>query len=338
MSIGQEIIDYIPALFNITSSRRKVRCNHTCKEGKCICMDVEQLGLLRKVLSEEDQLLINLVEEHVYTQNLKNHIDENWICSIESNFFGYGKTLKKKEIKEILEKFAYERGMIEETFKVITVIYAINSSEKTENRNTIVKLSMYATFSEKYASILFQALICLTLGYCMRETNKEEKECYKAALINLFNELNMVDISMQDRLCASIDKYRRVLLDTSCSVASVIAYSLGIYQKELMKKGFNLSDGGKRKINQLYKVLRVLLDIAGISVEELPELSMVAGLPEEAEVIKKEYDSVIDLLEEAKSEERRLKFVLEELNKAFWKSIEIYTETTDDIRNKMEKL
>lgn len=49
MSKQQKIEDYVPVLYNINFDTKKGCDSHTCKKGKCICMDEEQASVLTEL-------------------------------------------------------------------------------------------------------------------------------------------------------------------------------------------------------------------------------------------------------------------------------------------------
>ena len=221
---------------------------------------------------------------------------------------------------------------------MIPIIYAINSAVEITERNAFIRLSSYVTFSQKCILVLFQSLICLTLGYYINGADEAKKQFLQEKMVEVFNQVNRVDTEMEVRIYSAIEKYINAWGCHKCEFAVSIVYQLEEILDKAEKGIDNIPIYIKREISQLYDFLKQLLEMLDISVIEFPELTMVQGLPDETHIVQvKEYDKVIDFIEQCRNDRNvDFNFVIKSLIAEFEKGIQIEDEAFERIQTEMK--
>ena len=333
----QEIKDCTPAFYNVIFDRKTKCYSSSCIDGKCICMDSEQAGLLRKLLSEDDQISMNFEGERVVFKNSQSHPLQEWVCSQASEaesvysqkFFTHQNIFKGSELQEILDGFIKLGNGYEDVFKSIPVIYMINYSKDIRSRDTLINLCVYASCAEQYLYVLFRAVICRTIGCCKMAKSQEE---YASELAKLFGRLDNLLNSRTEgkrRLLQVIDDYitawRNMNDEEGIADARMIFNLLNEYRKHLLdSEKETFFDRERERYGNLYCLLKKILETENISTKNFPVLNFVDMTKNDTE-----YEDIIKILDAAKGDIEKLDRILSELNMIFWSGIDIPSETIE---------
>ena len=338
-----ELEDYVPILYNVIFEGAKECYSHSCEDGKCICMDSEQMGLLRKMLSEDDEIVMDLTGGKAVFKNMQSKLIAGWICRQapktgkrgSETFFFRGNLLGDKEAKIKLEELGAIGSAFEEVIKSIPVIIKTNYSHNIENRDTLINLCAYAACSEKCIYILFRAVICRTIGCCQRAGNQEEKEQYAAKVAEMFERLNCLyresnEIRgiLHDDIESYISDWYNIKDDEVKGLIRNICRVLEEYRKEIqMSKGNLLQVYEKGKCEKLYCILKKIFETGNVSTKGFPKLEF-----DSSEQDGTEYDAIIDMLDKVKDNQEKLSRIWEKLFRVFWTDVEVPSESIEEMQ------
>lgn len=337
MSKQQKIEDYVPVLYNINFDTKKGCDSHTCKKGKCICMDEEQAGLVRKIYSEDDQIAMDLVDSRFVFRNLQQKCIDELVCNTTADTYGRGSLFKingyiEEKFNQLLDALAkYGSNVIADVWNTIPVVFMVNSVQKIQDRNTLVDLCVYAPCPERYLFILFRAAICRTVGCCKNAKNDLEKTQYAQELAKLFCKLNdqFKQRSQIDRLRAVIREYARNCYNKEQGLIRNVANVLDEFEKQLRTgSGRKISDYDLAKCGNLYSILLKILQTGEMSIDSFPTLEFVKESTNATE-----YDEIVQILERVQHDKEKLASVLTELSNVFWKDVDVSSEALAKMEN-----
>lgn len=341
-----KIEDYTFVLYNIMLyNENKNNCtecdNLQCKWGNCICIDHEQTGLLRRLLSEEDQIAFSFDNKRSIFLNLQNRLRREDLCQQSEDELYHNRFSSGYEeiVNQLIEAYRVSNLHLLDVIKALPIQYATNSLHGLEERNPLLFLCKYAPCSEKYLSILFRALICKTIGCCKRAKIREEKEAYAKELVKLLNHLKAVldkDDKQVIHQCMSganrfISKWS-LLKSKSCKILKqTIENELMVYLENLADSTENFKanqEAGRH--HQMYCLLKKILETADINTEDLPKLPFAEY--ENAADIKTDYDTVIEILDCVKQSTDKLAKIWTILSRIFWSGEDIPTDELENIK------
>lgn len=329
-----KIEDCTHSLYNIwfAGAKRKNEClSIRCSKGSCICIDREQTGLLRKVLSKEDRMAMSFVGERAFFQNLQNPLWEEDICgdavtdkTIYCNalFCNKFSPVDEGNVCQIIKEYNV-KGLLD-VIKMIPAIYTTNSLHRFEERESLIYLCKYAPDAEGYITVLLRMVICATIDCCQKAKTKEQKEAYEGSLVKLFNRLETVlyqDYGKMDKYCIeNVEAYSEIWKKTKLKCckpyALAILSELQTYRQELEEsvERPEMTEETNRH-QKLYSLLKKILTTADVSAKNLPELFLVdCG---DSENTKTEYDEIMEILDEVKSDAGKLGETWEILSRIF---------------------
>ncbi len=347
---GHKIEDYTFALYNIMFADIEAddECySLMCKDGKCICLDYEQAGLLRKLLSDEDQIAMFSKGERFYFRNLQSSLLIEGICEqisadkeIYCDVFFRNRFFPeyKEKLCQIITACGACHNNLMNVIKSIPTIYMTNSLHKIEERDSLIYLCIYSPCTERYISILLRAIICRTIGCCQRAENRESKESYVYELAKLLNRLAALlvrdDRKIVNQCINAVEEYNVIWEnfqeDVGEALTRTISNGLQEYRKELegyIEKRVDAYEEGRH--NKLYCILKKILETADMSVTALPDFQFADF---ECEIT--DYDKVINLLDSVKSDAEKLDKIWSILSRIFWEGEDI---PTDDLEQ-MERI
>lgn len=312
-----------------------------CEEGKCICLDCEQNGLLRKVLSEEDQIAMNFSGERIFFQNLQNRSYKDSVCKqvTPDNEIYYNGLFRNRffpeytnTIEQMLKTYDISNLRLLEVIKSIPILFTTNSLHKFEERDSLIYLCRFSSYAERYISILLRAVICKTLGFFQQENNQSAREAYVNRIGQFLTRLETV-YSLDDNLTLNqcidcVEKYRDIWDKMKGTRRASIVDALDEYGKQLEDRVSNCDEPRHHK---LYSLLKKIFVTADLSITALPELPFTDY--EDAQDIITDYDCVMDILEQVKQEEDKLKEIWEILSRIFWGGEDIPTDDMERMRS-----
>ena len=318
-----------------------------CNTKKCICMDNEQAGLFRKLLSEEDQIVMDLMEGEgrFFFQNMQSRLFEERIChqtpfdqNIYCNVFYRNRYFPhcKEKLCQIVEAYMYSDNNLMNVIKSVPTIFATNSLHKIGERDSLIYLCRYSPCAERYISVLLRAIICRTIGCCQRAKNQEEKEAYVSELAKLLHRLAAVldqdSSEMVDQCIDTAERYIDMWKDTGLgkSVVGNISHELQEYGEELRRaKRKRLVTYEEGRYDKLYRILKKILETADVSITALPDLPFA-----DFEDGETDYDTVMDILDNVKNDAGKLTKIWSILSLIFWSGEDI----PSDKMEQMERL
>ncbi|MBD5513918.1 MAG: hypothetical protein HDR06_04485 [Lachnospiraceae bacterium] len=335
-----KIEDYTFVLYDIMFYGEKPnddgKCDSLlCERGKCICIDHEQTGLLRKLLSEEDQIVLPFEDEWPFSLNLQNILrEENRCAQSEKKMY---RNIFFPEYEEIVFRlpeayYVYNHHLLD-VIKSIPILYTTNSMHKIKERDSLIYLCRYAPCAERYLSVLLRGVICRTIGCCKNAETPEEKEAYARKLVKSLNRLKTVlnqndkKILYQciDNVNTYISKWDKLNSNISVSLNLPISHELMVYWEELNDCTENLTaknEDGRH--DKLYCLLKKILETADIRTTDFPELPFAEY--KDAADIKTDYDKVIDILDHVKHDTNKLEKIWTILSRIFWSGEDIPTD------------
>ncbi len=346
MEIKREIKCYTPGLYNIVCGEGNERCNgYSCEEGKCICMDKEQEGLLRKLVSRQDLLIMNINGDRICFVNLASSFVEEWICSYETkgecskNFFDFTKSINDAELQKFLENRSGGNIEYDDILKVIPVIYMINFSNKIEDRNPIINLCVFSDCQDFYLTEVFKSVICRTIACCKKAEKQEQKDAYVHTLALMIKRLNDTfnkQISEKDKVVCAIDSYSQAWRKSKSKIkwgTRAISHMLETYRKDVEEKIENTREISEEyKYDKLYSISKKILETSGVSTDILPSLSFVNIERINNEYQYTEYDEILGILDAVKSDKDKLVNVWDAINKIFLYDAEVSTEDIEELQ------
>lgn len=312
-----------------------------CDTGKCICMDKEQAGLFRKLLSEEDQIAMCFMEGRFVFQNMQNRLFEEGIChqtpfdqNIYCNVFFRNRyfPLCKEILCQRLEEYKYSDNNLMNVIKSVPTIFVTNSLHKIGERDSLIYLCRYSPCAGRYISVLLRAIICKTIGCCQGAANQEEKEAYVSELARLLHRLAAVldqdSSEMLDQCIDKVEKYIDMWKATGLrkSVIENISHELQGYGEELRcGQGERIATYEDGTYDKLYCILKKILETADVSITALPDLPF-AGFEDETD-----YDIVMDILDNVKNDAGKLTKILSILSRIFWGGEDIPSDEMEEM-------
>lgn len=339
----RKIEDCIPVLYNIIFAADSDACEIVaCRSGKCICMDMEQAGLLRKILSDDDQIIMDIDAKRTIYINLQNKYREEFACDdavSEENrrlFFRKNRDSNLDEIKKIFREIARSWNHFADVWQTIPVVYMINENQSILNRNTLVHLCAYAPCPERFLYIFFRVAICKTAGYCKHMEDNLQTQQYANNLAKLFQSLNAAfkgrGIKEEKQLDRAIDEYIRQCRTQEPYVdmheVRNMANQLEAYRRE--QPGFwrTISSHELARCGKLYEIVLKIFQTVDISTAAFPDLVFVK---------KKltgytEYDEIIHILDAVKNDQKKLFEILSEVSCVFSKDVDVPTESIEEMQ------
>lgn len=346
----QKMIDHTFILYNVMfyNQNKTDSCySKLCEGEKCICIDREQSGLLRKLWSPDDMIAACVSDEYLFFLNEQNPLQEYDLC--------------KDSPREIASKYPLFRnrffpeyieilnGMSElpvssalsmmNVVKTIPILYTTNSMHSFKERESLIYLCKYAPCTETYQLILLRALICKAIGCCQR-ASLEEKENYLAGLTDFLNRLKIKleqdDKDMIDQCAENVEMYIQkwnelIRTDESLRFSGPsIGNELQDYLNELVgisEKSSTADSTGTRY--NLYLLLKKILQTANLSISDLPELPF----ENYRNSVGTDYDQVIDILDNVRHDTDKLREIWAILAQVFWRSEDI---TKEEIEKMMQ--
>ena len=286
----QKMIDHTYIFYNVmfyNQNEGDSCCSQLCAWEKCICIDNEQVGLLRKLLSPNDLIEVWSLGEHFVFKNSQNPLKKNDFCEDSSEEIANNYSLFPNRFfphyVEIMEKMIQARNCpvlgVKNVVKAIPILYTTNSKHGFKERDSLIYLCKYAPCAETYLMILFRALICKAIG-CCQSANPEEKEKYLTDLINFLNRLKEIleqdDKDMIEQCDRNVQRYLQKwceLINRADMPCMPITDELQDYLKELEGlKGETSSVNSAGTLYNLYLLLKKILETADLSVSKLPKL------------------------------------------------------------------
>lgn len=339
------IEDCTSVLYNImfTGIPEDDQCNsRKCDTGKCICMDNEQAGLFRKLLSEKDQIAMCPTDERFFFNNMQSQFYEEGVCKqapfnqdIYCNVFYRNRYFpqSKKILCQMVEKYTYSDNRLMDVIKSVPIIFVINSLHKIKERDSLIYLCRYSPCAERYMSVLLRAIICRTIGCCQRAKNQEEKEAYVSRLAGLLHRLAAVldydGTEMLDQYIDTVDMYIDMWRAAGLreSAAENISHELRRYREELCrskrKRMATYEDG---RYDKLYCILKKILETADVSITALPDLPFA-----DFEDGETDYDIVMSILDNVKNDVGKLAEIWSILSRIFWSGEDIPSDEMEEM-------
>ncbi len=350
MNEKQAINISIPVIYNFVFNEEPCKMK-ACTGGKCICMSEEQAGILRKYLCDDDTLGMGLHSGNIYFANLGNiteGVPKDWICDFDKEgvCFFY-KNMKLNSSSEWNELTSMDELNISEFYRMvrnIPIIYVLNMKNTIDERGTLLGLCSYSESPERFMEILFQTIICTIIGFYKREKDSSKREQFTVELENLFHKMNAlqkIDTKKEIRkdLCNSIDMYSEQLYQCSTFLERDIANKLMDYLRSIETGQRNMQGDifadmdelEKEKFGYLYQIVKKLLELERIKTSRFPQISICIECSEHDE-----YMRILHILDCVKDDEKKKEKVLSELNIAFWKGVEIPSETIEMLEQYLE--
>lgn len=342
-----KIEDCTSVLYNIAfvDPKKDDKCySLMCRDGKCICMDREQSGLLRKILSEEDQMAMEYAGERFFFQNLQSQLFQEGVCkqslASQDTYYEtlfYNRFLlpeDEEKLCEIIEAYRFLNRNLMDVIKSIPTIHMVNATLDIKERNSLIYLCIYSPYAERYMSILFRAIICRTIGCCQKGETQEEKEQYVCELAKLFEQLaELYDKDTQEIIntiakCVEryIDGWKKIESGQCGAEVRNILNELQVYSRELENAATRHMAEEEGRYSKLYCILKKILETADISVKGLPDLPF-ADFEDE----KTDYDKVVNILDIVKNDEAKRKEIWSILSRIFWGGEDIPTDEIEEM-------
>lgn len=335
-----KMADYTFVLYNVLFYDEKLnnsnRCSSLlCKRGNCICIDHEQTGLLRKLLSDEDTIVLPFIKGQPFSKNLQNTLHKENLCQQTKLELYHDRfpSVYNTRLDRMITEYLVSSFCLLDVIKTLPVQYATNSLHKFENRDSLLYLCRYAPCSEKYLSILFRALICTTIDCCQKAKNDAEKKAHAEGLVSVLNRLKEI-FEQEDKQLMNQYQHGAITFMTNwqllesdlCksltnTVSRELTDYLGKYSENLNN---NLEEG---KHYHLYALLKKILETADISTTDFPDLPF-RDYPDAAD-FECEYTTVQSILETAKQNADTLNEIWKTLYNIFENGDEIPSEEID---------
>lgn len=335
-----KIADYTFVLYNVLFYNGKPnnsdKCSSLlCKRGSCICIDHEQTGLLRKLLSDEDTIVLPFVKGQPFSKNLQNTLHKEYLCQ-QTGLELYCNSFSpecEEYVNKMMEVYGVSSLCLLDVIKTLPVQYATNSLHKFEERDSLLYLCRYAPCSEKYLSILFRALICRTIGCCEKAKTREEKEAYVTELVAVLNRLKAILEQDDEQLRNQYQRGAIIFMENWQLLESDLCKSLtDTMLCELMDYLQNYSEYSNQNLEEgkhyhLYALLKKILETADISTTDFPDLPFRDY--QDAADFECEYVKVQSILDQAKRDTDKLNEIWKTLFDIFWSEDEIPSEEID---------
>lgn len=352
---AHKIEDYTFVLYNIMFYKytgKLDECNSLlCKRGKCICIDQEQTGLLRKLLSAPD--LITLFDDgtRIAFQNHQNTIREECICkesvpdkALFYNVFYPNKfSLEyKNDILSMIQMSSDSHSIVKDVVQSIPILYAANSLYKFDERHSLIYLCKYTPCAAQYISILLRAVICRTID-CCQNADRAEKEAYVSRLVDFLNffkvVLNQGNREMKERCIECLDTYAErweELFGDSKSQPLFYVDELEKYRNILeSKEEITLDNRDVETFHNMYCLLKKLLqtaDISPLKLWKMPKsLFTAVNLKQSTHT---EYHTAIEILDRVKHDTEKLNEIRQTLSQIFARGVDF---PSDELA-KMQKI
>lgn len=339
----QKMIDHTFILYNVMfyNQNKTDSCySKLCERGKCICIDREQTGLLRKLWSPDDMIAVCVSDEHFIFTNEQNPLQEDDFCKDSPREIASKYPLfRNRFFPEYTEILNGMRGLpasfapsMMNVLKTIPILYTTNSMHSFKERDSLIYLCKYAPCTETYQLILFRALICKAIGCCQR-ASLEEKENYLSDLTDFLNrlkkKLEQDDQDMINQCAENVERYIQEwdkLIQTDASLL-FFAPSIGDALQDYLNELVGISERSSTADNtgtlyNLYLLLKKILETANLSISGLPELPFENYRYSEGT----DYDQVIDILDNVRHDTGKLREIWEILAQVFWKGEDIIKE------------
>lgn len=345
----QKIEDCMPVLYNVmfADENERSECDSLkCWDGKSICMDKEQAGLLRKLLSEEDQIAMCFAGERVYFQNLQNRLSEKYFCTqapterdvyCDKLFHNRHFPDEKEKLGQLVKLHELSSIGLMNVIQSIPAIYMINSLYEIKERDSLIYLCRYAPCVETYISMFLRAIICRTIGCCKKAGDRGQKEAYVWELAKLLNKLAGVltqnNIKMKKQYRKAVGKYidmwkQLEAVYMGCSIANVISSSLQNYEEKLGDKDQKQIDViPKGSYDKLYRILQKIHETTDMPKVDFPNLPFESFEDDETD-----YDEVMHILDNVKDDVNKREEILSILSRIFWGGEDIPTDELDRMR------
>ncbi len=340
----QKMIDHTFILYNVmfyNQSETDSCYSKLCEGEKCICIDNEQTGLLRKLWSPDDMISVFVSGERFFFLNEQNLLQEDDFCKDSPEKIASKYPLFRNRFfpkyAEILsgmgETPASSALSMMNVVKTITILYTTNSMHSFKERDSLIYLCKYAPCTETYQLTLFRALICKAIGCCQR-ANSEEKENYLSGLTDFLKRLKKTleqdDKDVIDQCAENVEmyiqKWNELISQTDASLLFSrlsIGNELQDYLNELegiIGRPSTVNNTGT--LHNLYLLLKKILETANLSISDLPELPF----KNYKDSVGTDYDQVIDILDNVMHDTGKLREIWAILAQAFWRSEDISEE------------
>lgn len=339
-----KIADYTFVLYNVLFYNGKPnnsdKCSSLlCKRGSCICIDHEQTGLLRTLLSGEDTIVLPFVKGQQFSMNLQNILHKENLCQ-QTELELYCNRFSpecEEHVNKMMEVYGVSNLCLLDVIKTLPIQYATNSLHKFEERDSLLYLCRYAPCSEKYLSILFRALICRTIGCCKKAKTREEKEAYATELVAVLKRLKSILEQDDEQLRSQYQRGAIIFMqnwqllesDLCKSLTDPILWELMDYSKNLMESSENSKENLEEgKHYYMYRLLKKILETADISTTDFPELPF-KDYPDSAS-FEPANNKVLSILDQAKNA-GKLNEIWTILFNVFWNEDEIPSEEIENM-------
>lgn len=320
-----------------------------CERGKCICVDHEQTGLLRGLLSVHDQIILSDEEGRIAFENLQNKIQNKYICqqatSSETPFYNtfypnrFSPECKDGVLSMIRSPSAGHSSVVDVVVS-IPLLYAVNSRFPFHERNSLIYLCRYAPCAAQYISALLGAVIYKTIGYCQNASQKE-KEAYVSRLTNFLNFLISIlkngNSEIKNQYIESLDIYERTwenLFFDRKALAMPLIDALEDYRNELADQTeITLDERDIGTFHSMYCLLRKLLqtaDISGWKLRKMPESLFMGEKRDPSEAT--DYGAIIKILDIVKRDAEKLGEIWRVLSRIFFRGVEVPAEELEKMR------
>lgn len=346
----QKMVDHTFILYNVMfyNQNKTDSCySKLCEGEKCICIDCEQTGLLRKLWSPDDMIAACVSNEHFFFSNEQNPLQKDDLCKdspreivnkyqlLSNRFFP-----EYTEILSGMREFPVSSApSMMNVVKTIPILYTTNSMHSFKERDSLIYLCKYAPCTETYQLILLRALICKAIGCCQR-ASLEEKENYLSGLTDFLNrlkkKLEQDDKLMIDQCAENVGMYIQKWYELIRTDASLLfsGPSIGNELQDYLNELVGISERSSTADNtgtchNLYLLLKKILETADLSISDLPELPF----ENYRNSVGTDYDQVIDILDKVRHDTGKLKEIWAILAQVFWRSEDI---TKEEIEKMMQ--
>lgn len=348
----EQIGEYIPALYNVLFQNKKDECfSHACEQGdmQCVCLGLEQAALIRKYWIEEDPLVFVLKGDIPYFINEEYEKDlkhKHWLCIFpmsekkKNKFFINQSLYEKKDWQCVWNRFT---NNLKDTAIMLSVVFTLNTQKSISGRHTLRMLCIASPYHEIFTEILFKTILLNTIEWCM-EAESNRLENYEKNLIIFFEEWNLLydlleNKHLQKKLYDDAEMYMNALYATNDNILRTVATQMN---QSLKRREYengndsvfsfgNVSEAERAKYGQLYCIVKMLLELEGVSTAGFPKLNISADI-----CYNYDFDLIINVLQNIKENKKQKKKVLNILKDVFAEGFDIPDETLVLLMNCMK--
>lgn len=166
-----------------------------CMDGRCLCMDTEQLGLLLSIMFDEREWYPADLSESAFVRVLTQEEENKVICHQQKLFNSEVRLLKcdggrrrYKQLEELLKKSAPQK--IRTLLNMLPIIKMTNVTHQFNERYSLVYI---CTFGD-YAANFVEHFIAMMIGYIIKQYNLGEDVVPILQKMELFFEL-LIDVN-----------------------------------------------------------------------------------------------------------------------------------------------